>query len=258
MKNIFLILLLCTSCLCEGQYISVDSPKYIMIKKDTINIKGVVLDAFNNPASGVFVISKNKEMIFYGLPVYTRSDKDGKFVLSGALPKDTLEVWWRKKFSLVNTGSRYLEIHLPSVPDDTVRAVASVSAPRQIKKKDQPSFKVLTNATVMDYFGVVTYLEAKAEYFGGPQKYANDLSKNIIYPQKAIENNIEGEVEIGFSVGRDGSPFNFHVIKGIGYGCEDAVIAAIKSGHKWRPGILNGRPMICNSSVTINFKLTDN
>jgi TonB family protein len=246
------------SYLCKGQYVSVDSPKYVMIKKDTINIRGIVVDAFNNPASGVYVISKNKEMVFYGLPIYTRADNDGKFKLDGALVTDTLEIWWRKKISIINKGSRYLEIHLPFIPDDTIKAAGSVSAPRKVGKKEKPAFKVLTNANVMDYFGVYGYVAINAAFYGGPKTFAGYVTKNIVYPQKAIENNIEGEVEIGFSIQRDGTPINFHVMRGIGYGCEEAVIAAIKLAPKWRPGILNGRPMISNSSVTINFKLTDN
>jgi TonB family protein len=256
MKNIFLVLLLCSSCLCKGQYISIDSPKYAMIKKDTINIRGVVLDAFNNPAKNIFVVSKNKEIKFYGLPIYTRTGNDGKFELDGALVTDTLEIWWRKKISLINNGSRYLEIRLPDAPADSIKVSGSVTANRTVKKKAPPTFKVLINATVMDYFGVSPTLVAS--YPGGIEKFAGIINEKLIYPKKAIENNIEGEVEIGFSIERDGSTGNFHVIKGMGYGCEEAVIDAIKMTCKWRPGILNGMPIITNSSVTINFKLTDN
>jgi TonB family protein len=258
MKNLVLILLICTSYLCKAQYISVDTPKYITVRKDTINIRGIVLDAFDNPVRDATIVSKNKEIRFYGLPIYTRSDKDGKFELDGALVTDTLEIWWLHKLRIVNNGSRYLEIHLPYIPNDTTKSAGSVKAVRKVKRREKPSFKVLTNANINDYFGVYGYMVVNAQFYGGPEKFAGYVTKNIVYPETAIENNIEGEVEIGFSIARDGSPTDFHVIRGIGYGCEEAVISAIKLAPKWRPGITNGRPNTSYSSVTINFKLTDN
>ncbi len=242
---------------CNAQYISVDTPKYKIVRKDTINIRGIVLDAFDKPVFGVQVHSKNTEMVFYGLPIYTITDKEGKFQLKGALVKDTLDIWWQKTVNIINNGSRYIEIHLPMVEQNNDKTTGNVSAKRQIEKRDLPVFKVLTNAQVMDYFGVSTFNSFDPVFYRNKQKLSDYVAQRVVYPQKAIENNIEGEVEIGFSIERDGTPFNYRVIRGVGYGCEDAVINVIMRAPKWKPAFINGRPFVGQSSVVINFKLTD-
>jgi hypothetical protein len=114
MKNLLLSTVFIFVChWCRAQYISVDTPKYKMVRKDTINISGIVLDAFDKPVFGIQVHSKNTEMVFYGLPIYIVTDKDGRFELKGALVKDTLDICWQKNVNIMNNGSRYIEIHLP-------------------------------------------------------------------------------------------------------------------------------------------------
>lgn len=61
------------------------------------------------------------------------------------------------------------------------------------------------------------------------------LQKRIIYPEEAIENDIEGIVSIQFTIDEEGNTTNFSTIQGIGYGCEEAVIKAIKQS-KFNPG----------------------
>ncbi len=115
---------------------------------------------------------------------------------------------------------------------------------------------MITNAQILDYFGIV--IRQNAHFPGGTEKFITIVKNKIIYPEKAIQNNIEGDVEIGFAIERDGSVDDLRVIRDIGYECEYAVINAIKESPKWNPAILIGRPVITQSSITINFKLTDN
>jgi len=77
-----------------------------------------------------------------------------------------------------------------------------------------------------------------------------------LYPQKAIENNIEGLVEIGFKINIKGDSFNFVILKGIGYGCEEQVISSIKRAGKWLPGIINGKYFSNLQRVSVQFTLT--
>jgi len=241
----------------KAQYISIDKPKYKVVHQDTINIKGIVYDAFKNPVPLVQIHSKNKQYAFDGLYNYTITHPDGRFELRGALVKDTLDVFASKKYSFVNNGSRYIEITLPPLyPHNDVTLSAEVVSPRRAKKIT-PAFKIVTNANINDYYGITHYLFIRAEYPGGFEKFIENIKKKIIYPAKSIENNIEGEVEIGFSIQKDGSFFNYQVIKGIGYGCDEAVINTIKNSGRWRPAFLNGLVVTDQSSVTIIFRLTD-
>lgn len=82
------------------------------------------------------------------------------------------------------------------------------------------------------------------EFPGGRKalgKYVD--GKNHEYPKEARENKIEGKVIIQFIIHEDGTPADFEVIKGLGYGCDEAAIEAFKKMPKWKPGMVNGIPV---------------
>jgi hypothetical protein len=230
-------------------------PNFKIVHQDTINIRGIVYNACGDPVNSVQIYSQNKELLYEGYPIYVYTDREGKFELKGALVKDSLTIYLDKKISIVNNGSRYLEIHLPPAKTD-IKTSATLSAPRKFKKKSPPKFKVVTNAQIMDWGGLgFTQI---AEFPSSFKKFPDYIRNHITYPEKAIKNNIEGDVEIGFTIERDGSLTNFKPIRGIGYDCETAVIDGIKKSPNWKPAVFNGRPIKSESSVTINFSLTDN
>ena len=257
MKGFFAFILFSAfAIVCNAQYISINKPKYRIVHRDTINIKGVIYDYLGRPVTGAQILSKNNELTFDGFYVYTSTDLEGKFVLNGALVTDTLEIHFNKVISVINKGSRYLEIHLPPVTEDVAPPLLSteVTAKRMVKKKATSTFKVITNAMINDYYGINGYFEYPA---ASPKQFVDDVKAKVIYPKKAIDNNIEGEVVIGFTIEKDGTLLNFKTIRSIGYGCEEAVINAIKTSYHWKPAGKNGRPVLSESSMAIDFKLED-
>lgn len=258
MKNSLLSALftLCT-CLCKGQFISIpDKPKYEIVNIDTINIRGIVYDAAGKPAPSIFLTSTNKEIVYSGYNLYTVTDAQGRFELKGALVKDTINIHsWAGDINLINNGSRYLEITLPASKNFLIKSPIQVFATRKYKKSALSKFKVIKNANIADYYGVA--IEKLPNFPHGNEKFIEIIKGQLNYPEKAIANNIEGDVEIGFTIERDGILTNFKVLRGIGYDCEEQVIDAIKKFPHWVPAVITGRPIATQSSITINFKLTD-
>jgi len=78
------------------------------------------------------------------------------------------------------------------------------------------------------------------------------LRKRIEYPEKAIQNNIEGTVSIQFLIDENGNTSSFTIVAGIGYGCEKAVIEAIQESR-----FMQGRKTTAQHlwMVTTEFKL---
>lgn len=70
---------------------------------------------------------------------------------------------------------------------------------------------------------------------GGRRAFKQYLEKNLLYPQQAIENKVEGRVTIQFTVESTGLLSDFAVLKGIGYGCDEEVIRLVRQGPKWFP-----------------------
>ena len=223
-----------------------DTSKYYILKKDTINIRGIVFNDLGKPASEVLLFFRGKT---YPKPIKT--DDQRKFEIKGASFNDTISVsYYTENLTITNKGSRYLEISLPSNRRNLTYNPWEISAKRKYPKKPIPTIKI------PPIIGFPNYLQL-AHFLGGDFEFETVIKSQIVYPEKAIENNIQGEVKIGFIVGKDGKLGNVEVIRGIGYGCEEQVINAIKKSPKWKPAIFMGNASAMPSSITINFKLTD-
>jgi TonB family protein len=92
---------------------------------------------------------------------------------------------------------------------------------------------------------------------GGKKAFKRYLENKIEYPIQAIQNKIEGKVTIEFFVEIDGQLKDFKVLKGLGYGCDDEVIRAVKSGPRWSPSKRNSQPKKDKIRLRYRFDLGD-
>lgn len=88
--------------------------------------------------------------------------------------------------------------------------------------------------------------------YGTPNEF---LASRVIYPANAIQNNIEGKVILQFVVDRDGSIIQPEVLKGLGYGCDEAALGALMEMPKWKPGRQNGKRVKVYYMLPLIFKL---
>lgn len=97
--------------------------------------------------------------------------------------------------------------------------------------------------------GIYTNVEVKPEPGYDLTAY---LKKHVQYPDSARNNNIAGEVVIQFVVNEDGTISDCHVIKGIGGGCDEMALNAIKNMPDWKSGRQNGKKVkvYCKKSMT--------
>lgn len=100
-----------------------------------------------------------------------------------------------------------------------------------------------------DFFVVV---EQMPELKGG----LAGLQKKVRYPEMATRAGIEGRVTIQFIVNERGEVENPRVIRGIGGGCDEEALRAVKSA-KFTPGMQRGRPVRVQYSLPIVFKLNN-
>jgi protein TonB len=98
-----------------------------------------------------------------------------------------------------------------------------------------------------DFFTVV---ENMPELIGG----LAGLQRNITYPEMARKAGIEGRVFLQFIVNEKGEVENPRVIRGIGGGCDEEALKAIKKA-KFKPGLQRGRPVRVQYNLPVVFKL---
>lgn len=81
-----------------------------------------------------------------------------------------------------------------------------------------------------------------------------DLQRKVKYPEMARRAGIEGRVTVQFIVNEQGRVENPRVIRGIGGGCDEAALEAVKDA-KFTPGMQRGRPVRVQYSLPIVFRL---
>tara|TARA_Y100001935_G_scaffold224416_1_gene200752 strand:+ start:160589 stop:161275 length:687 start_codon:yes stop_codon:yes gene_type:complete len=82
------------------------------------------------------------------------------------------------------------------------------------------------------------------------------VQKKIKYPPIALKAGIEGRVIVQFVISAQGEVLNPVVIRGIGGGCDEEAIRAIKQA-KFKPGLQRGRPVSVRYTLPITFKINN-
>jgi protein TonB len=97
---------------------------------------------------------------------------------------------------------------------------------------------------------IFVVVEQQPELIGGMAA----LQKDIKYPDIARKAGIEGRVFVQFVVDEQGNVLNPQVIRGIGGGCDEEALKAVKR-QKFKPGMQRGRPVKVRYSLPVVFKL---
>jgi protein TonB len=80
------------------------------------------------------------------------------------------------------------------------------------------------------------------------------INKKIVYPEIAKNAGIEGKVYLLVFINESGNVDDAKVIKGIGAGCDEAAVEAVKE-TKFSPGKNNGEAVKVKLSLPFLFKL---
>jgi periplasmic protein TonB len=100
---------------------------------------------------------------------------------------------------------------------------------------------------------VFNVVEEMPAFIGGEAALFKYLKDNIRYPKIALENGIKGKVIMQFVVNTDGSIQDIKVMRGIGGGCDEEALNAIKKMPAWKPGRMNGRPVRVKYTLPVSF-----
>lgn len=80
------------------------------------------------------------------------------------------------------------------------------------------------------------------------------VQKSIVYPEIARKAGIEGRVFVQFVIDEKGNVLNPVVLRGIGGGCDEAALEAVKKA-KFIPGKQRGRAVRVQYSIPVVFRL---
>lgn len=120
-----------------------------------------------------------------------------------------------------------MALDLPPPPSDKIQSAID---------DDEPDFYLI--------------VEEDPELIGGLE----GLQRSIRYPEIARKAGIEGSVFIQFVVDEKGNVIDPVVTRGIGGGCNEAALEAVRKA-KFKPGMQRGKPVKVQYNLPIRFRL---
>ncbi len=95
---------------------------------------------------------------------------------------------------------------------------------------------------------------ATAEKMPSPIGGLATIYKKVHYPEIAIKAQIQGKVYVMALVNENGGVDDVKVLKGIGGGCDEAAVEAVKA-TKFTPGQVKGKNVKVKVALPVVFKL---
>lgn len=123
-------------------------------------------------------------------------------------------------------------------------------------------FYVLTFCMLISVFNafaqqndVYVVVEEMPEFPGGVAKMNEYLSNSIVYPEYAVENNIEGRVVVEFVVNTDGTITDTQIKQSVHELLDNEALRIVKAMPRWKPAKLKGKLVRVKYTLPINFNL---
>jgi len=89
----------------------------------------------------------------------------------------------------------------------------------------------------------------------GIEGFRNYIQTNLLYPEIARENGIEGTIYIRFVINEKGMAERISILRGVDPSLEKAVVEAIQKSPKWEPGKQRGKAVKVSFTMPIMFTL---
>ncbi|MBX2955698.1 MAG: TonB family protein [Cyclobacteriaceae bacterium] len=128
-----------------------------------------------------------------------------------------------------------------------------------LTRDDYPFLKFLRSNSPHDSTSsdqIFLVVEESARPVGGMQEFYNHVGRVMTYPKEARRMGIQGKVFVEFVINKDGSISDVKAIKGIGGGCDEEAVRAVKTAPPWIPGKQKGNPIRQRYVVPITFAIS--
>ncbi len=150
-----------------------------------------------------------------------------------------------------------LEPQKPIVPNKNI----SDNTPTDSKdtlKEEYDLNQYFTDKREMPFFAGCTEFndDHKKKRNCSNQKLIEFVSSNLIYPEEAKNQEIEGIVYVSFNVNEKGELYKPQIKRNIGGGCGKEALRVISLMPNWEPGSMNGKAVDVVMTLPVRFSLS--
>ncbi len=96
--------------------------------------------------------------------------------------------------------------------------------------------------------------EVMPDFVGGRSALQRYLQKHLHFPAAALAAQVSGKVYVTFVVQADGRVGEVTVLKGLGYGTEEAAARVVREMPSWTPGMQNHHSVAVRFTLPITFQ----
>jgi len=148
------------------------------------------------------------------------------------------------------------------IRDTTSAAVATPDKTNMAKKKGKVTIgkgsEKRTTGMRPDKDGVYEMTDVQPTYPGGQEALESYVNNNITYQQPALDENVEGTVNVQFVVDENGKVTNAKTIgKELGNGLDEEAVRVISNMPKWTPGKVKGKEVKTRVVLPITYKVEE-
>lgn len=209
-------------------------------------VKGKVVTSDGKGLPGVNVVVVN-------LQRGTTTDAQGNYMINVARGKQLAFSFIGFKMQVIDAlqGEQNV-VMLPEIAE--LKGVTVVGEPIPSQSSGGRQVQGGQTAPTMSKEGTIfTKAEENPEFPGGVRGLNDFLSTNLKYPAPARRAYVEGKVFIEFTIDENGVVKDPHVVKGIGFGCDEEAMRIMGIMPNWTPAKQNGKPVAISYQLPIGF-----
>jgi periplasmic protein TonB len=103
--------------------------------------------------------------------------------------------------------------------------------------------------------GIYEYTDVRPSYPGGEQALQDFISRNIIYPEVALDNEVEGTVNVQFTVDEKGNVTDVNSLNNLGHGLAEEAVRVVSMMPKWSAGSVKKKAVKTKVTIPITFTI---
>lgn len=116
---------------------------------------------------------------------------------------------------------------------------------------------VVDTTTNFENDSIVELIFTKAEFPGGEEALMKYVSDSIVYPEDAINNEIEGRVIASFQITENGTIDSINIINGVYESIDSEVVRVIENMPEWTPAMYGEEYVRSSFILPVLFKLNE-
>ena len=227
--------------------------------RQSYNLSGLKADASNSALRYLWARERIKYLSYLVKDSYNDQDPTAKQILELGLKYNLMTNYTSFVAideEVVNKDGKQTTVKQPlPLPEGVSDYAVGHAAPALARSANKLSaVEVLEEEEMEEEIFVV--VEEDPQFPGGMDSLYAFIQRNLRYPQKALNDKIEGTVYVTFSVEKDGSIGAIKILRDIGGGCGEEAVRIVKMMPKWIPGKQRGIPVRTQFNLPIKFKLS--